>query len=382
MFLAIKNKYQIFYKMISFLLLIDIIILCINFFFVCKNKSYYYKFKNHDLFFLNLAKNYNYKKYNLFCNYFQNLKNKIILSDNSNKKIINLKFVDFNFHSRFHKNEINKILKIINNNFLINYNSKKPDYLIYSNFGCEHLKKEYNNAIKISFLSENQIPDFNIADYNIGYSHISYLDRYFKRQPYFDNTVLNFKEEYFRSIRNKVLNKPIRKKFCAAVISNIQSCSRFRLEFINELNKYKRVDMGGKFNNNVGKIKNKIKFLSSYKFSIAMENSEGDGYLSEKIIDSFLSGTIPIYYGSYMIDEFINPKSYILIKNEKDIIKKINYIKYIDNNDDLYKNILREKVLIKDNIKKENEKEYIEFINHIFEQDKKICRRINNFNNI
>ena len=44
-----------------------------------------------------------------------------------------------------------------------------------------------------------------------------------------------------------------------------------------------------------------------------MENSEGDGYISEKIVDSFLAGTIPIYYGDYMVDEYINPKTYILI---------------------------------------------------------------------
>jgi hypothetical protein len=72
--------------------------------------------------------------------------------------------------------------------------------------------------------------------------------------------------------------------------------------------------MGGTVGNNIRKqIINKEEFLSSYKFSIAMENSEGDGYISEKIVDSFLSGTIPIYYGDYMVDEFINPKAYILI---------------------------------------------------------------------
>jgi hypothetical protein len=71
--------------------------------------------------------------------------------------------------------------------------------------------------------------------------------------------------------------------------------------------------MGGNYKNNIGgNVYNKIEFLSSYKFSIAMENSEGQGYVSEKIIDSFMAGTIPIYYGGYMIDEFINPKSYIL----------------------------------------------------------------------
>ena len=42
--------------------------------------------------------------------------------------------------------------------------------------------------------------------------------------------------------------------------------------------------MAGKYNNNIGRrISNKTEFLSSYKFSIAMENSNGDGYVSEKI---------------------------------------------------------------------------------------------------
>jgi lipoate-protein ligase B len=79
------------------------------------------------------------------------------------------------------------------------------------------------------------------------------------------------------------LKNNIRTKFCAAVISNFYTTDGFRLNFINELNKYKIVDMGGYYDNNIGKIYDKIEFLSSYKFSIAMENTEGEGYLSEKI---------------------------------------------------------------------------------------------------
>ena len=110
------------------------------------------------------------------------------------------------------------------------------------------------------------------------------------------------------------------------------------------------MDIAGKCKNNINNvITNKIEFLSNYKFSIAMENSDGDGYLSEKIADSFLAGTIPIYYGDYLLDEFINPKSYILIKGEKDIEKKIEYIKKIDNDDNLYEKIIREKPIIDDN---------------------------------
>ena len=168
-----------------------------------------------------------------------------------------------------------------------------------------------------------------------------------------------------------MLNSPKRQKFCAALISNFNSTDGFRLKFIKELEKYKKIDFGGKVYNNIGRsVEDKIKFLSQYKFSIAMENSEGDGYISEKIVDAFLSGTIPIYYGDYMIDEYINPKAYILIKGEKDLQKKIEYIKKIDNNDEIYKYILKEKVLLDNNIVIDTEKELKEFLCNIFEQEK------------
>ena len=107
-----------------------------------------------------------------------------------------------------------------------------------------------------------------------------------------------------------------------------------------------------------------------------MENSEGDGYLSEKIFDSLISGTIPIYYGDYTIDEYINPKSFILIKNERNIKEKIEYIKEIDNNVEMYLNILKENILIYENINDVIVKEKNKFIYNIFEQEKIKAKRI------
>ena len=127
---------------------------------------------------------------------------------------------------------------------------------------------------------------------------------------------------------------------------------------------------GGCYNNINGKIYNKIEFLSQYKFSIAMENSDGDGYASEKIVDSFLAGTIPIYYGDYVLDEFINPKTYILVKGEKDIDKKIEYIKEIDTNEKLYNSIMEENPLIdKKFIDKIYNNEIKSYLKNIFDQD-------------
>lgn len=277
---------------------------------------------------------------------------------------------------------ISCLFTILENKFIFNFTSDNPDYLIYDVFSCDQLESKYNNSIKIAFYTENIIPDFNYADYSIGFHNINYLDRYFRKTTLiwkFQIKYFNIKNKYFENIRRKVYRAKIRIKFCAAVISNYKSSDRFRINFINELSKYKNVDMGGKYKNNVGgKIKNKINFLSDYKFSIAMENSEGQGYVSEKILDSFLAGTIPIYYGGYTIDEFINPKSFILIKNENDMQKKIEYIKKIDNDEILYKSMLNEK-LFNDNLANISSIEKAEFFNHIFEQEKNKAKRTDNY---
>ena len=241
------------------------------------------------------------------------------------KKTIRLYFTDF-YPTSYQNNQINRTIEILKLKFIIVIDPYNPEYLIYNVFFCKHLEKRYKNAIKIAYYTENELPDFFIADYAIGQSHFNLLDRYL-RIPYLIGTKFNnYNNSFFKLIRVYVA-RHLRKKFCAAVISNNNTYAKFRLDFIKQLNKYKRVDMGGKHNNNVGKIKKKISFLKKYKFSIAMENSEGDGYISEKIIESFISGTIPIYYGDYMIDEYINPKSFILIRGKNDIEKKIKYIK-------------------------------------------------------
>ena len=196
---------------------------------------------------------------------------------------------------------------------------------------------------------------------------------------YFVNKLF-FKKNEIAKIRKRVLKNPIRKKFCAALISNNIITDNFRVNFINELNKYKVIDMRGIYKNNVGHIKNKLEFLSLYKFSIAMENTEGDGYISEKILDAFLSGTIPIYYGDYMLDEYINPETFILIRGKKDIKAKIEYIKKIDNNNELYKNILKKKIFLKNvYLREQLKKEFIEFFEHIVVQNKINAKRIDKY---
>ena len=270
------------------------------------------------------------------------------------------------------------LLNKLDDEFIMEFNETDPDYLIYNVFDKYDvdLNPNFKNSIKIAFYTENIMVDINYADYIIGNYHINYLDRYFGYSVPF----LYRYNSSIDKIREKALNGRIRNNFCAAVISNCGSL--FRLHFIEKLSKYKKVDMGGYCKNNINKkITDKIQFLSNYKFSIAMENSEGDGYLTEKIVDSFLAGTIPIYYGDYMLDEIINPKTYILIKGVKDMDEKIEYIKKIDNDINLYKSIMKEKPILDDNfVDKINKNEIKSFLKNIFRQDKKKAfRRDDNY---
>ena len=374
-------------------LIANIIYFIINILFLYSSKNFknfynnlsngkYKQFINNNIVFKNIDKytftllhnsyenigNYLNDKYNTFSNL------NISSNKTEEKKIISICGVNLNSREEFQRT----LLWYLKDRFIVQFDCSKPDYLIYNVFGYHEINPIYNNTIKIAIYTENTIPDIFICDYALGHAHISYLDRYFTLPFCFLRRLNETKNLDFQKIRNEVIDKPIRKKFCVAAISQTAPylTDYFRLNFIEELNKYKKVDMAGRYKNNVGgPIKDKVEFFKDYKFSIAMENTNGDGYSSEKIIDSFISGTIPIYYGSYMIEEYINPKSFILIKGPEDMKEKIEYIKQIDNNDTLYKSILKEKVIIDDNIIEKMQKEQSDFWIHIFSQDLKKAKR-------
>lgn len=57
---------------------------------------------------------------------------------------------------------------------------------------------------------------------------------------------------------------------------------------------------------------NKLELLDRYRFNIAYENCRNDvGYISEKIFDAFLAGTVPVYLGNQRIQEFVPAGSFV-----------------------------------------------------------------------
>jgi hypothetical protein len=64
----------------------------------------------------------------------------------------------------------------------------------------------------------------------------------------------------------------------------------------------------------------KIFALKDYMFSIVIENSKEDYMFTEKLIDCFLTGTVPIYYGCPSIGKFFNINGIIVIDSLVDLI--------------------------------------------------------------
>ena len=51
-----------------------------------------------------------------------------------------------------------------------------------------------------------------------------------------------------------------------------------------------------------------INYVSQFKFMIAMENSQEETYITEKIIQPILSGSIPVYWGSNRVLDYFNDR--------------------------------------------------------------------------
>ena len=64
-------------------------------------------------------------------------------------------------------------------------------------------------------------------------------------------------------------------------------------------------------------LKEKEDGLCDYMFSVAIENS--NQYFSEKLLDCFLTGTIPIYYGTPSVDKWFNMDGMIMLEDGFDI---------------------------------------------------------------
>ena len=239
--------------------------------------------------------------------------------------------------------------------------SNNPDYLFFSVFGSQH---QSYRCTKIFYTGENVEPPLGYCQWSFSFDYLNDPRNY--RLPHY-----LLYDGYYELQREKIIDESFAKrKFCNFVASN-GNCQD-RNNFFNQLSKYKKVDSGGRWMNNIGyAVDDKRKFQSEYKFSIAFENNayrpQHPGYTTEKIMEPMTVNSIPLYWGNPVIDREFNTKSFVNFydfKSEKDMI---DYIIELDTNDDKYLELLKQPWFVEYNIPDNNKEENIKsFLYKIF----------------
>ncbi|MBO5550988.1 MAG: hypothetical protein J5966_03430 [Lachnospiraceae bacterium] len=244
--------------------------------------------------------------------------------------------------------------------------SSDPDYVFCSYFSNDHL--QYKNCVKILFMGENLVPDFNLYDYAAGFHYIDFEDRYLRLPLYV--LYSQHYDGFFKKHTHEDGYYLSKKKFCNCVISN-PFADEARDEMYSLLNSYKRIDCGGRYHNNVGgPVKDKIAFEKEYRFTMAFENASTPGYTTEKIFEAFAGDTVPIYWGNPRIAGEFNPDSFINCHAFPDMASAVARVKEINENDELYLKMIKAPALNKDSLASKYLKEgYADsFLRHIFDQ--------------
>jgi len=143
-------------------------------------------------------------------------------------------------------------------------------------------------------------------------------------------------------------------KLCSMIVSDKVRTEQqqFRVDFANS-NKDK-IDVMGHLCKGLQK---KEEGLNDYMFSVCMENDTYDTYFTEKVLDAFATGTIPIYKGTRNITKHFNPNGIIFLDDISidDLSEDLYYSKleYVKENFDkvqdlnvlenwMYKNYLKD----------------------------------------
>jgi len=246
------------------------------------------------------------------------------------KKKIKIDFSDF--WGGFDKTN-NYFYNLLKEEFDVEITSR-PDYLFFSIFGNSH---QSYNCVKIFYTGENLSPPLEYCQWSFSFDYLDDPRNY--RLPHY-----LLYDGYYELQREKKIDESFaNRKFCNFVASN-GNCQE-RNWFVQELSKYKKVDSGGRWMNNIGyAVQDKRKFQSEYKFSIAFENNayrpQHIGYTTEKIMEPMTVNSIPLYWGNPRIDLEFNTKSFVNFYDFSNFKDMIEQIIVLDSDNDKYLEML------------------------------------------
>lgn len=225
-----------------------------------------------------------------------------------------------------------------NHGYTLQITNDSPDFVICGTFGHDFLRYD---CVRIHYSGEDSWPDLNLYDYAMGFPLLTYGDRYLRLPLY------AMRDTWPAALAKHTLPDEAflgRRGFCSFVVSN--DFSRTRNEFFAALNAHRPVASGGGYANNIGgPVADKQAFLRDYRFNLAFENSATPGYCTEKIVDAFAAGAVPIYWGDPEILGEFNPDAFLWAGPEPDTAALLARIDEIDGDEARYLALCRAPIL-------------------------------------
>ena len=294
-------------------------------------------------------------------------------------KIIKIKFVGFWANFNYKEQHIYKLLTK-HYDVQVVERDEDAEYIICSVFGTRYAYCRYPQ-VRIMYVGENYIPDFNLVDYGICNYPIKLQDRAF----YFPFCIDEFGhceslEKKGRDYPDDILKEKI---YFANFIAGHESEYSIRGDFFKRLDvEYKRVESVGSYLNNQPDGKrvqwyndSKREFQSKCKFTLCFESTKHEGFVTEKIVDAFYADTIPIYYGSDSVKEIFNERAFINVADYPDFESVLEKIKELDSDDEKYMAMLREPIFVNPSFPTDTLRDFEEYLCSIFDRPVELAYR-------
>lgn len=211
----------------------------------------------------------------------------------------------------------NFISPILKNHFEIVLDKEHPDVVFHSIFNRMVEAPKYK-VKKILYLGENWRPEQFKSDYSISFDPHSTTNY---RLPLWQIYIL-LKPELRKRLYNRLNWKEEEfQQWCAFTVSNPSNF--MRNSAFQQLSQYKSIRSYGKCLTNdlslqkvsEGKYwrdaKDEFFLKRPHKFMMAYENTPYRYYCTEKLMDSFLAGSMPIYMGDPRVGEDWNKEAFI-----------------------------------------------------------------------
>lgn len=261
---------------------------------------------------------------------------------------MDLHFRDSNFFSDQYPERINPYL-----NWVWDRTLQDNDVTLFSD--C-HLSEAKANKSRIKLAIIFEPPIINRDAYDFIKSHYDIFDYIFT----FDESCLSISDRFvylpygttwIGGADRKIYSKT---KMTSIIASNKRWAEGHQLRHATIANYRNQMDVMG---NGYRAIASKLEGLIDYRYSIAIENSRVNSYFTEKLIDCFLTGVVPIYWGCPKIGDFFDLNGIIAFDSVEGIGDILRGISDEDYQSRLY--------AIKYNFKKAYE--YISFEKYIYE---------------